>query len=132
MTNPAVDELLNSTILSRHEPLGTDQYISAFSPSKKSFMATPNDYTAAQPPTEVLDRLLGSDIIKVTWASFGPEDDSWFFAFDMSDRTSTFQMGAGVPKALRSSAAKTRSSAGPARPGFAPAFLRRWRTSCSA
>lgn len=40
-------------------------------------------------------------IKKVTWASYGSHSDSWFFAFEMLDGTSTFQVGASIPPALQ-------------------------------
>jgi hypothetical protein len=40
-------------------------------------------------------------IKKVTWASYGTHADSWFFAYDLVDGTSTFRIGATIPAALR-------------------------------
>lgn len=38
---------------------------------------------------------------RISWASYGSHINSWFFAYEMLDGTSTFQSGKEIPTALR-------------------------------
>lgn len=49
----------------------------------------------------VLKHILTKPVKKVTWASYGSHPDSWFFAYEMTDGTPTFEVGAGIPLALK-------------------------------
>ncbi|KAF2623885.1 hypothetical protein BU25DRAFT_349118 [Macroventuria anomochaeta] len=95
------DAVIVSTALGRLEKLSTDEYIISFGPNDRQFFATPNGYSATQLPMTVLGHISAMPVRKVTWASYGSRPDSWFFAYEMDDGTSTFRAGTGIPAALR-------------------------------
>lgn len=45
--------------------------------------------------------MLTKPVKKVTWATYGSHLDSWFFAYELQDGSSTFQVGPGIPPVLR-------------------------------
>lgn len=49
----------------------------------------------------VLKHMLTEPVKKVTCATYGSHPDSWFFAYELRDGRSTFQVGAGIPPALQ-------------------------------
>ena len=52
-------------------------------------------------PAEVLAFLMFKSVKRVTWASYGSAPNSWFFLYELTDGTSTFQFGRDIPAALR-------------------------------
>ncbi|KAF3032915.1 hypothetical protein E8E12_003440 [Didymella heteroderae] len=101
MINHSPGNVMVSTALASLEKLSTDQYVIAFGPGGRQFFATPNDYAAVQLPMEVLDFNSSNPVRKITWASYGSHPDSWFFAYELGDGSSTFQAGEGTPPALQ-------------------------------
>lgn len=49
---------------------------------------------------EVLDSILAGHVRKVKWASYGSHPDSWVFAYEMTDGTSSIHVGPAIPAAL--------------------------------
>lgn len=49
----------------------------------------------------VLGHLSSKPVRKIIWASYGSRADSWFFAYEMVDGSTAFQVGARIPLALR-------------------------------
>lgn len=49
----------------------------------------------------VLRYILTKPVKKVNWATYGSHPDSWFFAYELQDGSSTSQVGAGIPLALQ-------------------------------
>ncbi|KAF1931286.1 uncharacterized protein M421DRAFT_417934 [Didymella exigua CBS 183.55] len=56
---------------------------------------------SVQLPMEVLGDISSKPVRKITWASYGSRPDSWFFAYEMTDGTSAFQVGETIPPALQ-------------------------------
>ncbi|KAJ4991584.1 hypothetical protein SVAN01_02965 [Stagonosporopsis vannaccii] len=102
MANKNSPDTANGTAaLDRLDKLDPDQYIVAFGPNGRQFLATPNGYSAIQLPVKVLSFLMARPVKKVTFASYGSHPDSWYFAFEMTNGKSTFLVGASIPPALR-------------------------------
>ena len=116
MTNLSPDDVMASTALARLQTPSTDEYVIAFGPNGRQFFATPNGYAALVPPGSLIGELLTTNSVqlplavlghiltkpvnKVTWAAYGSHPDSWFYAYELQDGSSTFQIGAGIPSAL--------------------------------
>lgn len=49
----------------------------------------------------VLKHMLTEPVKKVTCAAYGSHHNSWFFAYELQDGSSTFQVGAGIPPPLQ-------------------------------
>jgi hypothetical protein len=61
------------------------------------WLALTETANSVQLPMTVLKHILIKPVRKVVWASYGSHSDSWFFAYELQDGSSTFQVGAGLP-----------------------------------
>ncbi|KAF1950627.1 hypothetical protein CC80DRAFT_509566 [Byssothecium circinans] len=89
-----------STVLSRLEPLGPDQYFIAFGPEGRQFCGTPNGYSATFLPSKVCEDILGGWVKKVVWASYGSEPDSYFICYEVRGGFPAHRSGAETPTSL--------------------------------
>ncbi|KAJ4350046.1 uncharacterized protein N0V89_008667 [Didymosphaeria variabile] len=101
LANPVM-QIDVSAALTALEPLGLDQYCIAFGPGATQFCATPNGYSTTLLPRKVVKDLLGGQIKKVLYASFGSDVNSFFFTYQMKDGGVAHRAGRNLPKALRS------------------------------
>ncbi|KAH7082588.1 hypothetical protein BKA63DRAFT_134863 [Paraphoma chrysanthemicola] len=91
---------LISSILEPLQKLQNDEYFIAFGPRGKQFIGTPNGYSATYLPPKIVAELAGCDILKVLWASFGDNADSWFIVYQFKNNAIRCRLGDGAPKAL--------------------------------
>ncbi|CAA9962479.1 SH3 3 domain containing protein [Pyrenophora teres f. maculata] len=82
------------------QPLELDNYIVAIGPGHEQFTGTPNGYKVTHLPPAITNAIALGHINKITWASYGCNTESWFFAFELADGKPSFEYGHGIPRDL--------------------------------
>ncbi|KAL7774985.1 hypothetical protein CFE70_005900 [Pyrenophora teres f. teres 0-1] len=82
------------------QPLELDNYIVAIGPGHEQFTGTPNGYNVTHLPPAITNAIALGHINKITWASYGCNTESWFFAFELADGKPSFEYGHGIPRDL--------------------------------
>ncbi|KAF2010764.1 hypothetical protein BU24DRAFT_45494 [Aaosphaeria arxii CBS 175.79] len=87
-------------LLATLEPLGRDEYFTAFGPGGRFLFGTPNGYAAKHLPDEVMKRLSSKTVRKIRFASFGSHEHVWFVAYDTYPFGTYYDVGPSTAPAL--------------------------------
>ncbi|KAF2871644.1 hypothetical protein BDV95DRAFT_607066 [Massariosphaeria phaeospora] len=95
LTTPAA-HIDISDALSALQPLERDEYVVAFGPGDRQFCGTPYGYSASHLPASVITDIMGGEVKRIVWASFGSDGNSFFFAYEAKRGGYAYRVGTSI------------------------------------